>query len=258
MQDGGRPPYLICKNAVIRQQIDRFSPNLTCTRRKFFLFFVSPEKSYCWKFKMAADRHNGFLKNAVIRERIERFSQNLTHTSRKLLLSWGSPQNLRCWKSKMAADHHIGVRYNTITRNLLHRFSRNLTYRCGKIFLLCWWRSIPDICESKMAVDRHVGFPQWVSIYRTAFSSPLKYTTIKSFSRTLLTGAVSDATIDYFILRVYIPSPGAEILYSIATFDAEAANQPVHGKLFLVVYVQFFKKAITRFSYATVLNVLYC
>jgi hypothetical protein len=84
-----RPPYLICKNAVLRQQIDRFSPNLTCTRRKFFLFFVSQEKSYCWKFKMAADRHNGFLKIAVIRERIERFTQNLTHTSRKLLLSWG-------------------------------------------------------------------------------------------------------------------------------------------------------------------------
>jgi hypothetical protein len=89
IQDGGRPPYLICKNAVLRQQIDRFSPYLTCTRRKFFLSFMSRDKSYRWKFKMAADRHNGFLKNAVIRERIERFSQNLTHTSRKLFLSWG-------------------------------------------------------------------------------------------------------------------------------------------------------------------------
>jgi hypothetical protein len=88
IQDDGRPPYLICKNAVLSQPIDRFSPNSTCTRR-FILFFVSAEKSLCLKFKMAADRHSGFLKIAVIRERIERFSQNLTHTSRKLLLFWG-------------------------------------------------------------------------------------------------------------------------------------------------------------------------
>jgi hypothetical protein len=48
--------------------------------RKLFLFFVSPKKLLCLKFKVAADRHSGFLKNAAIRERIEQFSQNLTHT----------------------------------------------------------------------------------------------------------------------------------------------------------------------------------
>jgi hypothetical protein len=102
--------HLICKNAVLPQQIDRFSQNLTCTRRKFFLFFVSPEKSLCLKFKMAADRHSGFLKIAVIRERIEQFSQNLTHTSRKLLLFWGHlnicvVENPR-WRPTTMLDFH--------------------------------------------------------------------------------------------------------------------------------------------------------
>jgi hypothetical protein len=62
MQDSGQPPYLICKNALIRQQGDRFSPNLTCTRTKFFLFFVDLKKSFCWNYKMATYRHNGYLK----------------------------------------------------------------------------------------------------------------------------------------------------------------------------------------------------
>jgi hypothetical protein len=112
IQDGCRPPYLICKNALLLQQIDRLSPNLTCTRRKFFLFFVAPEKSLCLKFKMAADRNSGSLKNAVFRERIERFSQNLTHTSRKLHLFWGHlniyvVENPR-WRPTTMLDFHQG------------------------------------------------------------------------------------------------------------------------------------------------------
>jgi hypothetical protein len=110
IQDGGRPPYWICKNAVLLQKIDRFSPNLTSTRRKVCLFYVSPEKLVCLKFQMAADRHNGFLKNAVIRERIERFSKNSTHTSRNLLCFWGHlnicvVENPR-WRPATMLDFH--------------------------------------------------------------------------------------------------------------------------------------------------------
>jgi hypothetical protein len=74
------------KNAVIREQIKRFSQNLTNTNKKLLLSWGLPQILRCLKFKMGADHLIGVCYITITRNLLDRLSRNLTDRCGRILL----------------------------------------------------------------------------------------------------------------------------------------------------------------------------